>query len=245
MKVQIDTIPIWEALEQDSECPLCLIAHKLEQDSLQSAMGGASIEPDIRLETNEKGFCAHHFGMLYAFRERLPLALMAHTHLQRLEEKLDKPLSALSQAGTGKRSPFAKAPEAAVAGLVSLLEGQESSCHICQRLDTLMERYCETMVHLYLKDAKFRTRLEQGRGFCLPHFKAMLLAAQRKAHGKGQQALVATLCGLQKKALERLDGELKHYTVMFDYRNTGGDWGTSRDALPRTLEKLRGGLYQS
>lgn len=245
MKVQIDTIPIWESFEQDSECPLCLIAGKLEQDGLQSAMGGASMEPDIRLETNEMGFCSHHLSMLYAFRERLPLALMAHTHLQTLEAKLDQPLTSLSQSPEGKRGLFAKAPEADIASLLAQLEQQEGRCHICQRVDTTMERYAETIVHLLLKDEKFRQLFESSRGFCLPHFRSMLLAAQRKAHGGAQRELIAALCSLQKKALERLDGELKHYTVMFDYRNVGGDWGTSRDALPRTLTKLRGGFYQS
>ena len=45
---------------------------------------------------------------------------------------------------------------------------------------------------------------------------------------------------MEQAALERLEGELKHFTIMFDYRNAGADWGSSRDALPRVIAKLRG-----
>ena len=39
---------------------------------------------------------------------------------------------------------------------------------------------------------------------------------------------------------QRVDEALK-LVEMYDYRNAGGDWKNSRDALPRTMQKLGGG----
>ena len=40
--------------------------------------------------------------------------------------------------------------------------------------------------------------------------------------------------------LQRLEKELNWYTQKFDYRNQDAPWGDSKDALERTVNKLRG-----
>jgi len=73
MKERIYTIPINEAFDQDSECPLCICERKLENDALEYTLGPAMMEPDSRIETNRTGFCNLHFTKLYNLQQnRLP-----------------------------------------------------------------------------------------------------------------------------------------------------------------------------
>ena len=41
--------------------------------------------------------------------------------------------------------------------------------------------------------------------------------------------------------MRRVKGDLDHLVEMYDYRSGSLEWGNSRDALPRTMQKLGGG----
>jgi len=56
MKYHIDTIPIWDALHTNSECPLCALRRKTERLLIARNLGAAVMSPDTRLKVNEKGF---------------------------------------------------------------------------------------------------------------------------------------------------------------------------------------------
>ena len=57
-QVHLDTIPIWDAYKLDTECPLCALEDACEKQFLDIALGGAMMEPDTRIATNERGFCS-------------------------------------------------------------------------------------------------------------------------------------------------------------------------------------------
>lgn len=82
MKEQIYTIPVSEAFEtRNGKCPLCLLRGKWEQNELDLILGASMMEPDIRIQTNEKGFCNNHLHKMYEKGNRLPLALTLESHL--------------------------------------------------------------------------------------------------------------------------------------------------------------------
>ena len=64
MKEKIYTIPLSEAYEEDSECPFCKIERRLEAEAVEYALGASMMEPDSRVESNEKGFCRRHFEQM-------------------------------------------------------------------------------------------------------------------------------------------------------------------------------------
>ena len=97
-QVHLDTIPIWDAYKLDAECPVCALEHRCEQQFLDVALGGAMMEPDTRIATNEKGFCPRHFAQLYDAQNRLSLALMTHTHLKDVMASTEKLSEALLRA---------------------------------------------------------------------------------------------------------------------------------------------------
>jgi hypothetical protein len=177
-------------------------------------------------------------------QQRLPLALITHTHLVESTAKIQPMMEAAmpGHEAAPKRRLFASrtAEPDPVEELIRQVEQASCSCMICHKIEYNMLRYQQTCASLYHKDPAFAKLYREGHGFCLPHFASLLKAARGELHGKSWEAFLSDTLTMQQTALERLDGELKHFTTMFDYRNAGGDWGTSRDSLPRVIAKLRG-----
>ena len=64
MRESILTIPVNEVFEPKEGCPICRMRDTVEQHICEYIMGAAMMEPDVRQETNELGFCHTHFEML-------------------------------------------------------------------------------------------------------------------------------------------------------------------------------------
>ena len=90
MKEQIYTIPVNEVYDTDCECPLCELEKKLEKETLDYALGAAMMEPEFRMESNEKGFCNHHCSMLFGMSNKLALSLVLDTHLEEIRKYVEK-----------------------------------------------------------------------------------------------------------------------------------------------------------
>ena len=80
------TIPVNEAFEASAAdhscgCPLCALYRKLEEDELELILGASMMEPDIRIKTNEKGFCRTHYEIQKEVIKTLdPIYLPEHKH---------------------------------------------------------------------------------------------------------------------------------------------------------------------
>ncbi|HOK42309.1 MAG TPA: DUF6062 family protein, partial [Thermoclostridium caenicola] len=144
MKERIYTIPITEAFEQDTECPLCVCEKKLEQDALEYALGPSLMEPDSRMETNRMGFCAHHFTKLYnSQKNRLGLGLIIETHLAEQAAVIGKIYrqyadaigqeseKGLLESAMGRLSGKVSGTDRFSEELTRYLENLEKSCAIC------------------------------------------------------------------------------------------------------------------
>ena len=82
MRESILTIPINEVFEPRDGCPFCRMRDTVEQHICEYIMGAAMMEPDVRMETNELGFCFTHFEMLMQQNNRLSLGLMLNSYLE-------------------------------------------------------------------------------------------------------------------------------------------------------------------
>ena len=229
MRYHIDTIPVWDAFRAESECPLCDLRAKNEQDYLDAFLGASVMEPDVRMEVNAKGFCARHFSQMFDRKNRLGLALMTHTHLKESLSSLCAP--APQQTGLfGRRT--APAPAASTA--------RGETCVLCERLDNTMNRYLYTVLHLWKTDEEFAQRLESSKGVCLPHYHRLTAMAAEALDPRRADQFLQMLERVERSNLDRLAQELEWFTLKFDYRNADKPWGTSRDAPERAINKLRG-----
>ena len=103
-----------------------------------------------------------------------------------------------------------------------------------------MSRYYSTFFVL-IKEPEFRAKVEESKGFCMHHFGQLMAFAEKELPEKQKEWFYATVMELMKANLNRVKDDLDHFVEMFDYRNAGSDWRNSRDAVERTMQKLKGG----
>lgn len=247
MQYQLETIPLWEAYRAETECPLCYLHDKAEKSSVEYYLGSSVMAPEIRVKVNQKGFCPVHFHKLLESRgHKHGLGLLTHTHLQNLNQGFDTMWTDLKSAINkvqAKRVPFSRKKNPLINKMERymprLLE-KEQECLICDDVAELMNRYAFTIVYQWQKDSEFAQTYRQSRGFCLSHLPLVFSMAQGYLKGKKLAAFTEDTMDLQKAALHRLESEILWYTQKFDPQNDEKPWGTSRDALGRSIQKLTG-----
>jgi len=253
MKEKIYTIPVSDAFAVDCECPLCVLEKKLEDESIEYALGASMMEPDKRQETNELGFCKAHFEAMYTKQiNRLGLALVIDTFLQEKNSRIKKIFeskvhSLEKDAETGlvknisnKLSTKQTDTEKLISELVTELNNIDKSCAICSKLEKTIDRYIDVIFYLYFKEPDFRKTFDSKKGFCLKHLR-LLLSSTKKFLNPNQAAIFTkNIMEMQLLHLERIEKEVEWFTKKFDYRFNDAPWGNSKDAIIRSIQKIRG-----
>lgn len=240
MKEQLYTIPVNDAFAVDCECPVCSMYDSLEKDAIEFTMGPSYMEDDIRMETNKIGFCTHHVKQLYKHQNRLGLALILHTHMQRTNRDLEDLLSSDKPV---KKWLFAKKTENA-SPVTEYIENLNHSCYICNRIDRIFARYLATIYHCYEHDEEFRRKFAASKGFCTKHFGMLYEGAPSSLSGKRLPEFIKTLNEVYLTNMKRVTDDLEWFTDKFDYRNEDKPWKNSKDALPRSMNKTNSVLPQ-
>ncbi len=237
MKEQLHTIPVNEAFSSGDECPFCYLRRQAERSALRYVAGaGASyMEPDVRAATDETGFCAVHMKQLYDYGNALGAALMLQTHYAGLLEEFQR--EAESFAIPPKKTLLPRKKQPAGEPWWQRLERQAGRCYICDKIEYNMERYYLTFFAL-LKEPEFRDRVLQSKGFCLPHFAELLHMAEDHLPGAQRAWFYQSIFPLMQESLLRVKADLDWLIAKYDYRNASADWGNSRDALQRAMQKL-------
>ena len=125
-------------------------------------------------------------------------------------------------------------------GLLEKMQARQNSCFLCDRLEYHMKRYFHTFFVL-LKEPEFREKVAHSKGFCMRHFAKVLELAREDLPNNQREWFYATVIPLARENLVRVKEDLDHFVEMFDYRSAGSDWRNSKDAVERTMQKLRGG----
>lgn len=253
MKEKIYTIPVTDSFREECECPVCVLEKKLEDEYVEYTLGPSLMEPDGRTLTNEQGFCRRHFEALYNKEEnRLGLGLILDTHLveqnkmvrklyeaQTANLKKDSELTLMKDIAnkvTAKQTESQKFVDTLVAGLTEL----EGKCAVCAKLDKTMDRYLDVILYLYFNEPDFKALFNSKKGFCMKHFRFLLQGSRKYLNAKETAIFVDNLLRLQLENMDRIQGEVNWFTKKFDYRNQEEPWGNSRDALPRSIQKITG-----
>ena len=64
--------------------------------------------------------------------------------------------------------------------------------------------------------------------------------AAKYLNQKQAAVFVTALTEIQNRSLETLRDDVEWFTLKFDYRNHDKSWKNSKDALPRSIRRLRG-----
>lgn len=243
MKEKIYTIPVNDAFASDTPCPLCALENTLTESLIDYYLGPSLMEPDVRKTTNEKGFCREHLSAMYNREDnRLGMGLMLHTHTHDLIRDINPGLTAsapVSQGGglfKGRQKDY----RSNLIQMAERVEQRARSCVICGRLEQTMDRYLDVIFFQYFTDAAFKTRFDEGRGYCLPHVALLLRGAAKYLNQNQAAEFVGILSVIQNRSLETLRDDVEWFTLKFDYRNTKADWKNSKDAIPRAIRKIVG-----
>ncbi len=242
LKEQIYTIPVNEVYDIDCECPLCELEKKLERETLDYTLGAAMMEPDFRIESNEKGFCNHHYSMLFDMSNKLALSLVLDTHLEEIRNKLQKLTKSAKAAENSKGGLFKKSSAAAdfASELSSSISKLDSSCIVCEKINKTMERYADVLLYMWANDSVFKEKFEKSKGLCLKHAKLLCDNALKSLNSGRAGEFLSYMYTKEMSELERIQEDIHKFTLKFDYRNKDMEWGTAKDAPIRTIEKISG-----
>ncbi len=229
---RIYTIPVNEAFDASAAdaacgCPVCALYRKLEEDELSLILGGSMMEPDVRIRTNELGFCGTHFDKLFTRKNRLGLALILESHLAEVKERMAaKGLSSL----LGSRA--AKVQE--VTGRLS------KTCYICERIEHNLSGMLATVVLLFEEDMAFRKKVAAQPYFCLPHLHRLLTVGKANLPKKLFADFAKAVEEPVDRYLDALSGDVSWFCKKFDYRYGEEPWYNSKDAVERAIAFLSG-----
>jgi len=223
---KIYTIPVNEAFDfyiNDPNghfgCPICSLYKKLENDELNIILGASMMEPDIRIQTNEKGFCGTHFDLMFNMKNRLGLALMIESHLSHNIVKTLK-------GGLFNRSNNKK------------LEKQKESCYVCERIETSLTKMLETTALLWEREKEFREKLLNQPYFCINHYSDMLYTGEYTISKKAFSGYSDDCKTVMVRYAEKLYADVAWFVKKFDYRYSDEPWGDAKDAVERAIKFL-------
>lgn len=219
MREDICSIPVNDVFMPKDGCPFCRMRDMLEDRMATYITGAAMMEPDVRIETNRLGFCSEHFNQILARGSRLSVALILESLLAEVQKDVFP---------EGKTS--AKKIAAAV-------HSREEHCFICENIDTNMKHLVDNTLKLWQTDPDFRKLYSEQQYICMSHY-GMVIEAAQKMPRKNFPAFESETTRLAKAYLQELSGDVTHFCRMFDYRNAGGDWGNSKDAIERAIKWL-------
>ena len=72
------------------------------------------------------------------------------------------------------------------------------------------------------------------------HFARLLKEAEEYLPDSQRDWFYRTVYDLMCTNLERVKNDLDWLVAKYDYRNASAPWGNSKDALPRTMQKIQG-----
>ena len=234
---QIYTIPVNEAFEAGAAdascgCPVCALYRKLEEDELDLILGASMMEPDIRIRTNELGFCKTHYDMMFQRKNRLGMALTLESHLNDLREETASSSGLGSLFGGTASKPMAR------------IEKLESTCYVCGRIDFNFQHMVETIIGLWDTDEDFPPKLKAQPYFCLPHYRLLLSVGKQRLSKKRLPEFAKDCAGVVEPYFDQLREDISWFCKKFDYRYDQEPWYNSKDAVERAIVFLRSDLHR-
>jgi hypothetical protein len=207
---------------------------QLETNAIDFTMGPSYMEDDIREETSRLGFCDKHLEQLYKNQNRLGLALILKTHIDKIVKNVEKH----THSGIKLSSPSLFRKKGEAVGVVSYLNDLEHTCFVCDKIDSTFERYIATIFHLYHTEEAFRSKFTKSKGFCTGHYKVLFDTATEHLSGEELNGFLKLLNELYLENMKRVRDDLEWFINKFDYRYAEEPWKNSKDALPRSMQKI-------
>ena len=231
------TIPINEQFDkvlagEDCGCPMCSLHKRLEQQNLDYIMGAAMMEPDVRIRSNETGFCRKHFNDMLAMKNRLSLALMLQSYLGELDRKLTPPKTIKFGGGRQAKNDLEKQ--------VSEVKRASDACFVCERMAGTLQGYYSNVVHLWRKEPEFRAKFDAQPFFCFEHTAGLFRMAQAELPPKMLPDFCTVLFTVARKRMDVVKDEIDRFCKSFDYQFAGQPLGEAALGVEHAIDWVLG-----
>ena len=234
LQLQLETIPVWDGLKEDSECFLCSLMKKAEEDGIRYYLSSAVMTPEVRVEMNRYGFCPHHSALLAEGGKPQSLALAMDTYYEENKRIFTPLIEKIQGAGNARKA------EKAAEALFEAAHSREKGCLICSRMEERLLRYCYTVASLWRDDQDFRKALNESKGFCLHHTEALIKTAKEALSGDDLGGFIKDMAVLLQKNLDRVQHDDWWMTQKYKSENKDKPWNGAEDAQKRAVYKLIG-----
>lgn len=232
MKVELETIPVWDGLKSGSECFICDLMHVAEEDAVSYYLGPAIMVPEIRVVMNRKGFCPTHWKALADRNKAQSLSLTLDTWMDESEKEWLPLLGKIAGTGNGKKAvklfnEFSKG-----------VDSRSTGCLVCDYMAQRLERYVRTVAALWRDDSEFRAALPESKGFCAHHTIELAKCASEELDSRGLSEYVPMLARLLEKNLKRCHDDDIWLSQKYKSENNDKPWNGCEDAHKRLVKKL-------
>ncbi len=236
MKEKIYTIPVTDALKEAEFCPFCFMKNKLEKETLEYTLGPSYMEDDIRAVSDDLGFCERHYQTIMKEQNKLGVALMSHTHIQKLIKDIEK-LKNVDAAP--QKSLFKKVSNPQNSQIVEYLSKTSKTCYMCKRVEDTVDRYMNSFLYLFKSDSTIKELFINSKGMCYTHLAYILEKAQTTLTGDDYISFKDVVLNKEIENLKKLEGDLDFFIRKFDYKNNDIPWGDQKDVLSRVAINLK------
>lgn len=234
MKIQLETIPVWDGVKSGSECFLCDLMEGAEKHALSYHLGPAIMVPEIRVKMNAKGYCPEHFVKLAEMNKAQALGLMSDTFYKESNKYYEPLFSSISKSSSlGKTKKLIKS-------LSLEFEKREEGCLVCEMMEDRLLRYIATIALMYEDDKDFKPALLESKGFCIHHSHEIFRHAEESIRGDTLNAFLKDITALLETNLKRVNHDIWWLTQKYKSENKDKDWDGCEDAAPRGVQKMVG-----
>ncbi len=235
MKDHLETAPVIDAIRNHSLCPFCQLREMIERQTVERYLGGAVMEPDIRIRTNAVGFCRTHHQLLMAQKDYHGYALMMQTRLKTVATQLAPAIKGLAGISLfGNKN---------TASLQRQLDEAAGRCLICENMADTVSRYMDIFMKLYREDEHFREDYGKGPGVCLYDLPLLTQKAQTHLAPKMRKSFLETVANQLSSTLDIAQEDLDALCSSFHYGSEHKNNPRIHEALERAVNLLRGKTF--
>jgi hypothetical protein len=206
-----------DAVRNAAGCPLCDIEASSVKRYFESLLHESVNDPGVREALIcSRGYCHRHAHYLRRHGNGLGIAILYQDQIKLFLRSLDGLQTVMSKAmrkGTRVRQ-------------------RAEGCPACRTQNDCRSRYGSTLIE-WIHDQEMRSALDAGRGFCVPHFLALL---DMPMDTKTRTFLIE----MQRARMISLLRELEEFHRKHDYRFSREGFGNESDSWSRGIRMMVG-----
>jgi hypothetical protein len=204
----------------------------LQNNAIDFVMGPSYMEDDVRMETDKIGFCSKHIKLLYKNQNRLGLALILKTHMDKIIQDV-APLTKGKQSQGG--GLFKKNTDSSP--IIDYMDKLNHSCYVCRKTSEMFALHLSSLLYLYKKEEEFREKFRKSKGMCNKHYGLLFAKGQQNLSGEIKEQFLTDLNYVYIENMKRVRDDVDWFIDKFDYRYVNEPWKNSKDAVPRAIIK--------